>query len=57
MVEDGHKPSQTELSLTSPEIKYFWLFRRQLVVLSVWFIMRGLNNEQTAMEIEVEGFW
>ena len=33
-LEDDHKPSQTELALASPAIKYFWLLRRQLVVLS-----------------------
>ena len=32
--EDDHKPSQEELALASPAIKYFWLLRRQLVVLS-----------------------
>ena len=33
-LEDDHKPSQTELALASPPIKYFWLLRRQLIVLS-----------------------
>ena len=29
----NHKPSQSELALASPAIKYFWLLRHQLVVL------------------------
>ena len=33
-LEDDHKPSQAELALASPAIKYFWLLRRQLIVLS-----------------------
>ena len=33
-LEDDHKPSQTDLALSSPAIKYFWLHRRQRVVLS-----------------------
>ena len=33
-LEYDHKPSQTESALASPAIKYFCLFRRQLVVLS-----------------------
>ena len=33
-LEDDHKPSQAELYLASPAIKYFWLLRRQLVMLS-----------------------
>ena len=33
-IEDVHKPSQAELALAIPAIKYFWLFRRQLVVFS-----------------------
>ena len=33
-LEDDHKPSQACLALGSPAIKYFWLLRRQLVVLS-----------------------
>ena len=32
--EDDHKPSQAELALASPAIKYFWLLRHQLVVWS-----------------------
>ena len=32
--EDDHKPSQAELALASPAFKYFWLLRRQLIVLS-----------------------
>ena len=31
---NDHKPSQAELALTSPAIKYFLLLRRQLIVLS-----------------------
>ena len=33
-LEDDHKPSQAELALASPAIKYIWLLRRQLIVLS-----------------------
>ena len=33
-LEDYHKPSQADLALASPAIKYFWLIPRQLVVLS-----------------------
>ena len=33
-LEDDYKPSQAELALASPAIKYFWLLRRQLIVLS-----------------------
>ena len=33
-LDDDHKPSQAELALASPAIKYFWLLRRQLIVLS-----------------------
>ena len=33
-LEDDHKPSQAELALASPAIKYFWLLRRKLIVLS-----------------------
>ena len=33
-LEDDHKPSQAELALASTAIKYFWLLRRQLIVLS-----------------------
>ena len=33
-LEDDHKPGQAELALASTAIKYFWLIRRQLVVLS-----------------------
>ena len=33
-IEDDHKPSYAYLALASPVIKYFWLLRRQLVVLS-----------------------
>ena len=33
-LEDDHKPNQAELHLARPAIKYFWLLRRQLVVLS-----------------------
>ena len=33
-LEDDHKPSQEDLALSIPAIKYFWLLRRQLVVLS-----------------------
>ena len=33
-LEDYHNPSQAELALASPAIKYFWLLRRKLVVLS-----------------------
>ena len=33
-LEDDHKPSQPDLALASPAIKYFWLLRYQLVVLS-----------------------
>ena len=33
-LEEDHKPSQAELAVASPAIKYFWLLRRQLVVLS-----------------------
>ena len=33
-LEDDHKSSQAELVLASPAIKYTWLLRRQLVVLS-----------------------
>ena len=33
-LEDDHKPNHAELALTSPAIKYFWLLRRQIVVLS-----------------------
>ena len=33
-LDDDHKPSQAELVLASPAIKYFWLLRRQLIVLS-----------------------
>ena len=33
-VEDDHKLSQAELALASPAIKYFWVLRRQLVMLS-----------------------
>ena len=33
-LEDDHKPSQAELAIASPAIKYFWLLRRQLIVLS-----------------------
>ena len=33
-LEDDHKQSQAELALASPAIKYFWLLRRQLIVLS-----------------------
>ena len=33
-LEDDHKPSQAELALASPAMKYFWLLRRQLIVLS-----------------------
>ena len=33
-LENDHKPSQAELALASPAIKYFWLLRRQPVVLS-----------------------
>ena len=32
-LEDNHKPSQAELALASPTIKYFWFLRRKLVVL------------------------
>ena len=56
-LEDDHRPSQAELALASPAIKYFWLLRRQLIVLSVWFIIRGSNNKQAALAIEVEGYW
>ena len=33
-LEDDHKPSQAELALSSPAIKYFLLLRRQLIVWS-----------------------
>ena len=33
-LEDDHNPSQAELAIASPAIKYFWLLRRQLIVLS-----------------------
>ena len=33
-LEDDHKPSQAELALASPAIKYVWLLRCQLIVLS-----------------------
>ena len=33
-LEDDHKPSQAELALASPAIKYFLLLRRKLIVLS-----------------------
>ena len=33
-LEDDHKPSQAELAIASPAIKYFWLLRRQLIVMS-----------------------
>ena len=33
-LEDDHKPSQADLALASLAFKYFWLLRRQLVVLS-----------------------
>ena len=33
-LNDDHRPSQAELAQASPAIKYFWLLRRQLVVLS-----------------------
>ena len=48
-LEDDHKPSQAELALASPAIKFDvnWLCCR------VWFSNRGLNNKQTAMTIEV----
>ena len=32
-LEDDHKPCQAELVPASPAIKYFWLLRRQLIVL------------------------
>ena len=47
-IEDDHKPSQAELALAIPAIKYFWLLRRQLVVLS------GVVYYQ---RVEVEGSW
>ena len=54
---EDDKSSHAELAIASPAIKYLWLLLRQLVVLSVWFIIRGLNNKQAAMAIEVEGSW
>ena len=54
---EDDKSSLAELAIASPAIKYLWLLLRQLVVLSVWFIIRGLNNKQAAMAIEVEGSW
>ena len=33
-LEDDHKPSQADVSLASPAIKYDWLLRCQLVMLS-----------------------
>ena len=32
-LEDDHEPSQAELALVSPAIKYFWLLLRQLFML------------------------
>ena len=32
-LEDDYKPCQAELVPASPAIKYFWLLRRQLIVL------------------------
>ena len=53
-LEDDHKPSQAESALASPVIKYFWLLRRQLIVLSG---MVYYQNKQDALAIEVEGYW
>ena len=33
-LEDDHKPSQAKLAIACPAINYFWLLRRQLIVLS-----------------------
>ena len=40
-LEDDHKPSQVYLALSSPALKYFWLLRRKLVVLSGVVLLEG----------------